>query len=208
MEDLGHHFIENKRACNLFVFHLPGEWTDTELLLNFQTFGHICSAVIAREKETGRNKGFGFVCFEEPQAALDAILSMNGFAVGGKRLTVQLKQNSVRRNPNVSVASSHANAGAHEADRQWRTGHPARAGETGNVGRRKRGGKVAPVASKDNQEEQPASETRAPTTNDQKQEPSEKEQQEPAKVTSGTVDGTASTEHLEPMSNQEEEDVI
>ncbi|CEL95662.1 unnamed protein product [Vitrella brassicaformis CCMP3155] len=98
--DMGQHFIENRGGCNLFIFHIPSDWTDSDLVQHFQHYGNIVSAVIARERDTGRNRGYGFVCFDTSHAALNAIQGMNGFAVGGKRLTVQLKQTSIRRNQN------------------------------------------------------------------------------------------------------------
>uniref|UniRef100_A0A0G4HEB9 RRM domain-containing protein n=1 Tax=Chromera velia CCMP2878 TaxID=1169474 RepID=A0A0G4HEB9_9ALVE len=90
-------FIENIHGSNLFVFHLPSYWNDDDLQMHFRTFGAIKSAIVAKEAETGRKKGFGFVCFEEPSSALEAIAGMNGYAVGGKRLSVQLKQSTMRK---------------------------------------------------------------------------------------------------------------
>eukprot|EP00388_Colpodella_angusta_P004438 GDKJ01014642.1.p1 GENE.GDKJ01014642.1~~GDKJ01014642.1.p1 ORF type:complete len:550 (-),score=181.08 GDKJ01014642.1:3590-5239(-) len=95
--DMGGHFIENAAGCNLFIFHLPSDWSDTDLYDQFSRFGAISSSMIVRERESGRNKGFGFVCYTQCDSASKAIAEMNGFAINGKRLTVQLKQQSVRR---------------------------------------------------------------------------------------------------------------
>uniref|UniRef100_A0A0G4I2Y5 RRM domain-containing protein n=1 Tax=Chromera velia CCMP2878 TaxID=1169474 RepID=A0A0G4I2Y5_9ALVE len=76
---------------NLFVFHIPGNWREETLHRHFRPFGPIVSAIISRESQTGRNKGFGFVCYHSAADAQKAITEMNGAFVGGKRLAVKLK---------------------------------------------------------------------------------------------------------------------
>uniref|UniRef100_A0A0G4HYD5 RRM domain-containing protein n=1 Tax=Chromera velia CCMP2878 TaxID=1169474 RepID=A0A0G4HYD5_9ALVE len=105
------HFIENMQGRNLFVFHLPNDWGEGDLREHFEKFGPITSVLIAREGESGRKKGFGFVCFESPACALSAISGMNGFSVGGKRLSVQLKQSSLRRHPLAGVGGQKRQVG-------------------------------------------------------------------------------------------------
>lgn len=78
-------------GANLFIFHLPSDWNDIDLVQHFQHFGSIQSARIQRDKE-GRNRGFGFISFDSPHAATNAIRGMNGFCVSGKFLKVQLKK--------------------------------------------------------------------------------------------------------------------
>ncbi|CDR97675.1 RNA binding motif containing protein, putative [Babesia bigemina] len=78
-------------GSNLFVFHLPAEWDDADFVLNFQQFGTVLSARVQRDS-AGRNKGFGFISYDNPLSALNAIKSMNGFNVAGKYLKVQLKK--------------------------------------------------------------------------------------------------------------------
>uniref|UniRef100_A0A0G4HC86 RRM domain-containing protein n=1 Tax=Chromera velia CCMP2878 TaxID=1169474 RepID=A0A0G4HC86_9ALVE len=99
-------FIENIHGCNLFVFHLPSYWDEEALRMHFKLYGTIKSALISRDTETGRKKGFGFVCYEDPSCALKAIGGMNGYSVGGKRLSVQLKQSCMRRNHVVGATAN------------------------------------------------------------------------------------------------------
>ena len=79
-------------GCNLFVFHLPNEWTENDLVNNFAPFGNVVSARIMTEKETGRSRGFGFVSFDVQASALNALKAMNGYQILGKRLKVQFKK--------------------------------------------------------------------------------------------------------------------
>ncbi|GAW79673.1 clustered-asparagine-rich protein [Plasmodium gonderi] len=78
-------------GANVFVFHLPSHWTDLELYQHFQHFGYVVSARIQRDSN-GRNKGYGFVSFNNSESALNAIKGMHGFHVSGKHLKVQLKK--------------------------------------------------------------------------------------------------------------------
>lgn len=43
-------------GANLFIFHLPSSWTDTDLKQHFNCFGNVVSAHI-RTDGTGRNSG-------------------------------------------------------------------------------------------------------------------------------------------------------
>ncbi|XP_017024295.1 CUGBP Elav-like family member 2 isoform X3 [Drosophila kikkawai] len=84
--------IEGPEGCNLFIYHLPQEFTDTDLASTFLPFGNVISAKVFIDKQTSLSKCFGFVSFDNPEAAQVAIKAMNGFQVGTKRLKVQLKK--------------------------------------------------------------------------------------------------------------------
>ena len=79
-------------GCNLFIFHIPNEVTNQDLFEFFSPFGNVISARIMVDVESGRSRGFGFVSFENPSSADDAIEGMNGLQIGKKRLKVQHKK--------------------------------------------------------------------------------------------------------------------
>ncbi|KAK9746419.1 RNA recognition motif [Popillia japonica] len=84
--------IEGPEGCNLFIYHLPQEFTDTDLASTFLPFGQVISAKVFIDKQTNLSKCFGFVSFDNPASAQAAISAMNGFQIGTKRLKVQLKR--------------------------------------------------------------------------------------------------------------------
>ncbi|XP_031780532.1 CUGBP Elav-like family member 1 isoform X12 [Nasonia vitripennis] len=84
--------IEGPEGCNLFIYHLPHTYTDTDLIAMFMPFGNVLSAKVFIDKETKKSKCFGFVSYDKPSSAQKAIQMMHGFQIGTKRLKVQLKK--------------------------------------------------------------------------------------------------------------------
>ncbi|UKK00056.1 CUG-BP- and ETR-3-like factor 1 [Theileria orientalis] len=79
-------------GSNLFIFHIPNVWDDTELSMHFTPFGNLVSAKVQRDAN-GCNSGFGFVTYDNPVSATAAVQLMNGFATHSKFLKVQHKKN-------------------------------------------------------------------------------------------------------------------
>ncbi|KAM8970185.1 CUGBP Elav-like family member 1 isoform 14-T20 [Sarcophilus harrisii] len=84
--------LAGPEGANLFIYHLPQEFGDQDLLQMFMPFGNVVSAKVFIDKQTNLSKCFGFVSYDNPVSAQAAIQSMNGFQIGMKRLKVQLKR--------------------------------------------------------------------------------------------------------------------
>ncbi|HMS49925.1 MAG TPA: RNA-binding protein [Candidatus Saccharibacteria bacterium] len=72
----------------LFVGGLPFSTTDEELADLFGAHGTVASAVVVKDRETGRSKGFGFVEFENDEEGKAAEKALHNSEVGGRTVTV------------------------------------------------------------------------------------------------------------------------
>ena len=72
----------------LFVGGLPFSTTDEELAQVFSQHGTVASAVVVKDRDTGRSKGFGFVEFENDEEGKAAEKALNGSDMGGRNISV------------------------------------------------------------------------------------------------------------------------
>jgi len=76
-------------AC--YIFHMPPEWSEADLMQLFAPFGQVSSAHVQRDAN-GFSRSCGFVTYTTSEAAQQACNMMNGFGVDGKWLKVSLTQ--------------------------------------------------------------------------------------------------------------------
>ena len=75
-------------AMRLYVGNLPYTVNQTKLEEMFSPFGTIVSASVISDKFSGRSKGFGFVEFDNDDAAKEAIAKLDGTDMDGRPLRV------------------------------------------------------------------------------------------------------------------------
>ncbi|XP_046884425.1 cold-inducible RNA-binding protein B-like isoform X1 [Hypomesus transpacificus] len=72
----------------LFVGGLSFDTNEQSLEDVFSKYGQISEVVVIKDRETQRSRGFGFVTFDNPDEAKDAMLAMNGKSLDGRQIRV------------------------------------------------------------------------------------------------------------------------
>ncbi|XP_032902417.1 cold-inducible RNA-binding protein-like isoform X1 [Amblyraja radiata] len=72
----------------LFVGGLNFDTNEQSLESVFSKYGQISEVIVIKDRETQRSRGFGFVTFENPDDAKDAMLAMNGKSIDGRQIRV------------------------------------------------------------------------------------------------------------------------
>jgi RNA recognition motif-containing protein len=79
-------------SCKLFIGGLSWNTDDSTLRARFEEFGAVADAVVIRERETGRSRGFGFVTFAEESQADAAVAQMDNQEFEGRTIRVSKAQ--------------------------------------------------------------------------------------------------------------------
>ncbi len=74
----------------LFVGSLSWNVDDQGLRQAFDPFGQISEAKVITDRDSGRSRGFGFVTFDEEDAADKAISAMDGTELDGRSIKVNV----------------------------------------------------------------------------------------------------------------------
>eukprot|EP00457_Paulinella_chromatophora_P002327 gb/GEZN01002331.1/.p1 GENE.gb/GEZN01002331.1/~~gb/GEZN01002331.1/.p1 ORF type:complete len:642 (+),score=124.64 gb/GEZN01002331.1/:268-2193(+) len=112
------------RGVNLYVKNLADDVNDEKLAQNFETYGTITSAKVMMDKTTGKTRGFGFVCFSQPEEATRAVTEMNGRMVDNKPLYVALAQRKDERRAQLETQYATRNKFAPGAPQMYPQGAP------------------------------------------------------------------------------------
>ena len=94
----------------LFVGSLSWGVNDDSLRDAFSVHGEISEAVVISDRDTGRSRGFGFVTFEDDDAADKAVAALNGTELDGRTIRVDVAQAKER---------SHGGGGGHRSNSGW-----------------------------------------------------------------------------------------
>jgi polyadenylate-binding protein len=104
---VGHHIPKKDRQSkfeemkanftNVYVKNISPDVTDDEFRELFEKFGDVTSSSLARDSETGKSRGFGFVNFTTHEAAGKAVEDLNGNDFHGQDLYVGRAQKKHER---------------------------------------------------------------------------------------------------------------
>ncbi|KAH8119595.1 RNA-binding domain-containing protein [Phellopilus nigrolimitatus] len=77
-------------AAKVYVGNLSWNTTDDSLSKAFSEFGQVVDAIVMRDRETDRSRGFGFVTLSSEDEANEAINNLNDQEFEGRRIKVNM----------------------------------------------------------------------------------------------------------------------
>jgi len=77
-------------SVKLFIGGLSWNTSDESLRDKFSEYGNVEDAVVIRDRETGRSRGFGFVTYTNNNDAEDAMKQMHGADFDGRTIKVNV----------------------------------------------------------------------------------------------------------------------
>ena len=84
----------------LHIGNLAYSVSDESLKNIFSQFGTVESAIVVKDKDTGRSKGFGFVEMSTDQEADDAVEKLNKYELEGRTIFVSESHSTGKSNFN------------------------------------------------------------------------------------------------------------
>ncbi|XP_022178916.1 U2 snRNP component IST3-like [Myzus persicae] len=79
---------EYKSSAWIFVGGLPFDLSEGDVMSIFSQYGEITNLNLVRDKDTGKQKGYCFVCYEDQRSTILAVDNFNGTRVLGRILRV------------------------------------------------------------------------------------------------------------------------
>jgi len=98
--------LNKYHGINLYVKHLEDDIDEDRLRKEFSIYGNIISLKIMQED--GISKGFGFICFETPEEASNAIQKMNGTTLPGCKIPLYVAHHEPFELRRQKLAQRHA----------------------------------------------------------------------------------------------------
>jgi RNA-binding motif protein, X-linked 2 len=77
-----------KNSAWIFVGGLPYDLTEGDIICVFSQYGEIQQINLIRDKQTGKQKGFCFICYEDQRSTILAVDNLNGIKLCNRSIRV------------------------------------------------------------------------------------------------------------------------
>lgn len=77
-----------KDSAWIFVGGMPYELTEGDAISVFSQYGEIANINLIRDKQTGKSRGFGFICYEDQRSTVLAVDNLNGIKICNRSIRV------------------------------------------------------------------------------------------------------------------------
>ena len=101
-----------RHSAYVYAGGLPFALTEGDVLCVFSQFGEIVDVNVVREEETGKSRGFAFVCYADQRSTVLAVDNLNGSTVGGRIIRVEHVDDYRAKNPEEKEGR--------EVEREWK----------------------------------------------------------------------------------------
>jgi len=91
---------------NIFVAKLDFGVSDDALKALFENHGTVIKCHIAKDKETGKPRGFAFVEMSSPEEAQAAIRALDGQAINGRNMVVKIAEDRGNSKPRPAAGGN------------------------------------------------------------------------------------------------------
>ena len=72
----------------VFMGGLPYEISEGDMICMFSQYGEVVHVNLVRDHNTGKSRGFGFLCYEDQRSTNLAVDNLNGFKILGRMIRV------------------------------------------------------------------------------------------------------------------------
>jgi len=79
---------EYKGSAWVFFGGLPYDLTEGDIIAIFSQYGEVVNINLIRDKDTGKQKGYGFLCYEDQRSTVLAVDNFNGIKILGRTIRV------------------------------------------------------------------------------------------------------------------------
>jgi RNA-binding motif protein, X-linked 2 len=77
-----------KHSAYVFAGGLPFNMTEGDVLAVFSQYGEVVDVNIVRHEDTGKSRGFAFICYADQRSTVLAVDNLNGATVVGRTIKV------------------------------------------------------------------------------------------------------------------------
>ena len=85
-----------KHSAYIFAGGLSSDLTEGDVLAVFSQYGEIVDVNLVRHEDTGKSKGFAFICYEDQRSTVLAVDNLNGARVLGRTIGVEHVEDAIR----------------------------------------------------------------------------------------------------------------
>ncbi|XKL61823.1 hypothetical protein PGB90_001656 [Kerria lacca] len=82
-----------KDSAWIFVGGIPYDYSEGDIITVFSQYGEVVHINLIRDKDTGKSKGYCFICYEDQRSTILAVDNLNGIKLSSRTIRVDHVKN-------------------------------------------------------------------------------------------------------------------